>query len=52
MLVFCRWAEKKGHPKSIEGLQPDTLDSILQQFFAEISKIDSKYYKPSSLAAM
>ena len=52
MRVFCQWAQKRDHPKNIEILAPDTLDSILQHFFAEINKKDGKDYEPSSLAAM
>ena len=52
MRVFCQWAQKRGHPKNIEVLASDTLDSILQHFFAKINKKDGKDYEPSSLAAM
>ena len=52
MRVFCQWAQKKNHPKNIEVLAPDTLDSILQHFFSKIKKTDGKDYEPSSLAAM
>lgn len=52
MRVFCQWAEKRGHPKNIETLAPDTLNNILQNFYAEINKKDGKDYEPSSLAAM
>ena len=52
MRVFCQWAQKRDHPKNIEILAPDTLDSILQHFFAEINKKDGKDYEPSSLAAI
>ena len=52
MRVFCQLAQKRDHPKNIEVLAPDALDSILQHFFAEINKKDGKDYKPSSLAAM
>ena len=52
MRVFCQWAQKKGHPKNIEVLAPDTLDSILRYFFAEINQKEGKDYEPSSLAAM
>ena len=44
--------QKRDHPKNIEVLAPDTLDSILQHFFAEINKKDGKDYDPSFLAAM
>ena len=52
MRVFCQLGQKRDHPKNIEVLAPDTLDSILQHFFAEINKKDGKDYKPSSLAAI
>ena len=52
MQVFCQWAQKRNHPKNIEVLAPDTLDSILQHFFVEINKNDGKDYESSSLAAM
>ena len=52
MKMFCQWAQNIGHSKNIEVLAPDTLDSILQHFFAEINKKDDKDYEPSSLAAM
>ena len=52
MQVFFQWAQKRDHPKSIEVLAPDTLDSILQHFFTEINKKDGKDYEPSSSAAM
>ena len=38
--------------KNIEVLASDTLDSILQHFFAEIGKKDGKDYEPSFLAAI
>ena len=38
MRVFCQWAQKRDHPKNIKALAPDTLDSILQHFFAELIK--------------
>ena len=40
MQVFCQWAQKRDHQK-YWGL-PDALDGILQHFFAEINKKDSK----------
>ena len=49
---FCQQLQKRDHPKNIEVLAPDTLDSILQHFFAEINKKDGKDYEPSFLAAM
>ena len=52
MRVICQWAQKRDYPKNIEVLASDTLDSILQHFFGEINKKDSKDYKPSSSAAM
>ena len=52
MRVFCQWTQKRDHPKNIEVLVPDTLDSILQRFFTEINKKDGKDYEPSSLTAM
>ena len=44
--------QKKDQPQNIEILAPDTLDSILQHFFAENNKKDGKDYEPSSLTAM
>ena len=38
MRVFCQWPQKRDHPKNIEILAPDTLDSISQHFLAEINK--------------
>ena len=38
-------------PKTLR-LVPDTLDSILQHFFAEIDEKNCKDYEPSSLPAM
>ena len=38
MRVFCQWAQKRNHAKNIEVSTLDTLDSILQHFFAEINK--------------
>ena len=52
MRVICQWAQKRDYPKNIEVLASDTLDSILQHFFGEINKKDSKDYEPSSSAAM
>ena len=52
MRVFCPGAEKRSHPRRVKGLPPDTLDGILQHFFAEINKKDGKHYEPSSLAAV
>ena len=43
---------KERLPQNIEVLASDTLDSILQHFFGEINKKDSKDYEPSSSAAM
>ena len=48
---FAR-AHKRDHPKNIEVLALDTLDSILHDFFTETNKKDGKDYRPSSLAAM
>ena len=42
----CQWAQKRDHPKNIEVLAPDNLDSILQRFSAEINKKDGKDYEP------
>ena len=52
MRIFCQRAQKRNHPKNIEALAPETLDSILQHFFAEINKKDGKDYESLSLAAM
>ena len=41
MCMFCQWAQKRHHPKIIEVLAPDTLDSIPQHLFAEINKKDN-----------
>ena len=38
MRVFCQWGQKRNHAKNIEVSTLDTLDSILQHFFAEINK--------------
>ena len=40
MRVFCQWAQKRDRPKNIAVLAPDTLDSILHHFFAEINQND------------
>ena len=50
--VFSQWGQKRDQPKNIEVLVPDTLDSTLQHFFAEINEKDGEDYEPSSLAAM
>ena len=50
--VFSQWGQKRDYPQNIEVLVPNTLDSTLQHFFAEINKKDGKDYEPSSLAAM
>ena len=39
---------KKRQPQNIEVLATDTLNSILQHFFAEINEKDGKDYEPSS----
>ena len=52
MRVFCQLAQKRDHSKNIEVLAPDTLDNILQHFFAEINKKDGKDFELSSLIAM
>ena len=52
MRIFCQWGEKETTPTILAPLAPDTLDGILQHFFAEINKKDCKDYEPSSLAAM
>ena len=52
MRVFCQWPQKRDHPKNIEILAPDTLDSISQHFLAEINKKNGKDYESSSLVAM
>lgn len=43
--------EIRGHARSVEGLPPDTLNGILQHFFAEIDRKDGKRYEPFFLAA-
>ena len=50
--VFYPWAEKRIHPRSLEGLPSDTLDGIPQHFFVETDKKDSKHYEPFSLVAI
>ena len=50
--MFYPWAEKRIHPRSLEGLLPDTLDGILRHFFVETDKKDSKHYEPFSLVAI
>ena len=52
MRVFSQWAQKRDHPINIELLAPDTLEIILQHFFAEINKKDGKDYEPSSSPTM
>ena len=50
MSVFCPWAGNRSPPRSVEGLPPDILNGILQNFFKEIDKKYGKHYEPSSLA--
>ena len=52
MRVFCQWEQKRDHPKNIEVLAPDTLDSILQHFFGEINRKYGKYSELFSLAVI
>ena len=52
MRVFCQWEQKRDHPKNIEVLAPDTLDSILQHFFGEINRKYVKYSELFSLAVI
>ena len=46
MRVLYQQAQKSDYPQNTEVLAPDTLDSILQHFFAETNKKDGKDYEP------
>ena len=52
MGVYISWATVRGREKQIETLAPKSLDTILQQFYAEVKKQNGEGYEPSSLAAM
>ena len=52
MRMFSQLAQKRDQSKNIEFLAPDTLDNILQHFFAEINKKDDKDFEPTSLTGM
>ena len=50
--MFCQWSKKRDHPKAIEVLAPNTLDSILKHRYLhesnyEYSILNSRFFKGS-----
>ena len=49
---YSKWATERGHPIDITCIPPERLDSILQQFYAELRKKNGDEYEPESLKVM
>ena len=51
---FDKWRSVWKIPQKLEGIPEQELDTVLQQFFAELHKINGKdyMYKPESLQTM
>ena len=50
--VFKEWATVKQQTTEIETIPPESLDLVLQQFYAELKKKNGSDYEPESLAVM
>ena len=44
--VWKSWAAQKGYDESIETYEPETLNKILEQFYATVRKKDGGDYEP------
>ena len=49
---YEKWAEHKGVQTDLADVPREELDRALQQFYAELVKIDGKEYEPESLKVM
>jgi len=49
---FDRWQIVRGILRKLKDIPQQELDTVLQQFFAELQKRDGKEYKPDSLRTM
>ena len=50
--VWKSWAAQKGYDESIETYEPETLNKILEQFYATVRKKDGGDYESDSLRLM
>ena len=50
--LYLSWAKLRNKEQEIERLEPDRLDKILQQFYAEVKRKDGTDYEPSPLQNM
>ena len=50
--VWKSWAAQKGYDERIETYEPETLNKILEQFYATVRKKDGGDYEPDSLRLM
>jgi len=50
--VFQSWAKNRGYEEQIDCYEVETLNSILEVFYAEVRKQNGKDYEPDSLAVM
>ena len=50
--VYRDWAVLRDHNPKIEEILEESLDAVLQSFYAEIKKKNGQDYEPSCLAAM
>ena len=49
---YEKWAEHKGMQTDLADVPKEELNRVLQQFYAELVKIDGKEYEPESLKVM
>lgn len=49
---YQKWAEHKGVHTDLADVPREELDRVLQQFYAELVKIDGSEYEPESLKVM
>ena len=52
MAVWRSWAEIRGVNPILEEHEPETLDAILQRFYAEVRNKNGNNYEPESLKVM
>ena len=50
--IWKSWAAQKGYDECIEKYAPETLNKILEQFYAAVRKKNGDDYEPGSLRAM
>ena len=50
--VWKSWAAQKGYDQSIEKYEPESLNKILEHFYATVRKKDGGDYEPDSLRVM